>query len=369
MRATQRLVVWDVDRTLTRSDTLVPFLRTLVRRRDLPAVLLRVAVDVVRGGGRRAALKDALLRRFLAGRRSTDVEASAARYAQIVLERGCRPDSLERWAWHRGRGDVLVLASASPGLYVRVLGELLGAQHVLATELAGAAGRLTGERSGPNCRGHDKAARIADLVARLGPGEVWVYTDSRSDVPSLALADVPVRVRRYRRLTTPPPTLPPTGRRSSELVRFALTGVAAYLADVAVFNLALLVLRMDPLAAKALSSVVAITVAYLGSRYYTWPDALRRNTAGAVARFVAISVAAALVQVACLWLSHHVLGLTSALADNLAANVVGMALATALRFWAFRRFVFAPEESLATADPAHDRRIVAHGPRRSRGEP
>ncbi|SDD77829.1 Putative flippase GtrA (transmembrane translocase of bactoprenol-linked glucose) [Sanguibacter gelidistatuariae] len=125
-------------------------------------------------------------------------------------------------------------------------------------------------------------------------------------------------------------------------MRFAITGLAAYAADVVVFNVSLLVLRIDPLAAKALSSVVGITVAYVGSRYYTWPAGPRTGTRRAVVTFVAISIAAAAVQVLCLWATHHLLGLTSPLADNLSANVLGMGAATVLRYWAFRRFVFSP---------------------------
>lgn len=136
---------------------------------------------------------------------------------------------------------------------------------------------------------------------------------------------------------------------SAEVMRFALTGVAAYATDVLVFNIALLGLNANPLAAKAASSVAAIAVAFVGSLYYTWPDAPRMTTWRAVAAFVAISVGAAGVQGLSLWGSHQVLGLTSALADNISANVIGMGLATVLRFWAFRRFVFAPGTSRPAA--------------------
>ena len=46
------------------------------------------------------------------------------------------------------------------------------------------------------------------------------------------------------------------------------------------------------------------------------------------------------ISLAILWLSHYLLGFTSPLADNIAANVVGLAAGTAFRFWAYRRFVF-----------------------------
>ncbi len=122
-----------------------------------------------------------------------------------------------------------------------------------------------------------------------------------------------------------------------EVGRFAVTGAAAYLVDVAVFNL--LSATTGHLTAKVISSIVAITVAYLGSRYYTWPG--HQPTSGhPILVFVAVSVAAAAVQLGCLWLSHDVIGWTGAIADNLSANVIGMGLATALRFWGFRHLVF-----------------------------
>jgi hypothetical protein len=34
------------------------------------------------------------------------------------------------------------------------------------------------------------------------------------------------------------------------------------------------------------------------------------------------------------------MGWDSALADNISANVVGLALGTAFRFWSYRKFVF-----------------------------
>ena len=199
-----RLAVWDVDRTLTRSDTLLPFLRAVSGPRAWARAVPLVAADVVRHGGGRAELKDVLLQRCLSGRPQAVVEEIAGRYARGVLASGCRPDALERWAWHQARGDTLALASASLGLYLRPLGDLLGAHHVLATELEVDAGHLTGARSTPNCRGAQKARRVADLMAALRPETVWVYSDSRSDQPSLDLADVAVRVHAIRRLTTPP---------------------------------------------------------------------------------------------------------------------------------------------------------------------
>ena len=42
----------------------------------------------------------------------------------------------------------------------------------------------------------------------------------------------------------------------------------------------------------------------------------------------------------CLIVSNDALGLAGPVADNISGNVIGMGLATAFRFWTFRRYVF-----------------------------
>jgi putative flippase GtrA len=132
--------------------------------------------------------------------------------------------------------------------------------------------------------------------------------------------------------------LPP--ERIAELVRFAVTGAAAYLADVLVFNLLLLGADMRPTWSKVLSSVVAIAVAFAGSRWFTWRDRRSDRIAREYALFFLLSALAAGIQYLCLVVSHYALDWTSPLADNISANVVGMALATVFRFWTFRTYVF-----------------------------
>lgn len=140
--------------------------------------------------------------------------------------------------------------------------------------------------------------------------------------------------------TDPPRAEGDPAQVQGELARFAVTGLVAYAVDVGVFNLCLLALGAGPVAAKVVSSIFAITVAFLGSRFYTWRHRPRGHAGREYALFVAFSVLAALIQVGCLLVSNDVLGLDGPVADNVSGNVVGMALATAFRFWSFRRYVF-----------------------------
>jgi len=134
--------------------------------------------------------------------------------------------------------------------------------------------------------------------------------------------------------------------RTGELVRFAVTGGAAYLTDVLVFNGLLLGAGIMPGWSKILSSVAAIAVAFAGSRWFTWRDRRSDRIGREYALFVLFSVLAAGIQYLCLVITHDMIGWTSPLADNLSANVVGMALATAFRFWTFGSYVFPTMESV-----------------------
>jgi dolichol-phosphate mannosyltransferase len=143
--------------------------------------------------------------------------------------------------------------------------------------------------------------------------------------------------------------------RYAELLSFLAVGAVGYVVDVLAFN----VFRsMDPFAsadpayARTLAVVLAIAVNYAGNRAFTWRDVpvVRRHRE--VVLFGVFSLIGYLFSVATLVLSHDVLGLTSRLDDNLSANVVGIALGTAFRYWAYRRFVFARPGVARDAGPS-----------------
>lgn len=136
--------------------------------------------------------------------------------------------------------------------------------------------------------------------------------------------------------------------RLAELMRFGSVGLAAFIVDVGLFNLIRFgpgqLLLDQPLTAKIISVSAAMLVAWLGNRYWTF--ATRRSTSGAVAggwelgKYVIANLIGMAIALACLWFSHYVLVLTSPLADNIAANGVGLVLGTIFRYLAYRHWVF-----------------------------
>jgi phosphatidylglycerophosphatase C len=190
------VAVWDVDGTLVRGDTLLPFLR-----RFTGAVSLGRTVVSALAWHDRDAWKATVLQRVLGGRTLAAVDMVARAYVSDALVRRIRPDCLRRWHWHRQQGHRLVIASASLELYLRPLGDLLGADAVLSTRMNVVNGWLTGRLATPNCRGEEKANRVREHLSIHPAGQIWVYANGAADRPTLALADVGTRVRPYRTLS------------------------------------------------------------------------------------------------------------------------------------------------------------------------
>jgi phosphatidylglycerophosphatase C len=213
--STGRVVVaWDVDGTIARWDTLIPFLYWLFP----VAVLLKAGLPAIVAGHRsgawpgtqrwRTAAKTELVHRLLTGRSVDGVAAATEEWVDRLVRKGLRRDTLRHIRWHADQGHSQVMVSAAFGAYLRPLARRLGIDDVVATELEIADGRYTGALATPNCRGEQKAERLRAHLA-VGPpaARIWAYGNSAADRWMLALADVPVLVP--RRPLPPPYVLDP----------------------------------------------------------------------------------------------------------------------------------------------------------------
>jgi phosphatidylglycerophosphatase C len=194
------LAAFDLDGTLTRRDTLRPFLlRAIGRNRTYMALVgcaLPLAQAAALGGPHRDRAKVAVLEKTLGGLPMSELAEAAEAFADHVVAHSLRPEVRARIDWHRAQGHELVLVSASPELYVTPIGRRLGFDEVLATRLeVDAAGRLTGRLAGANCRGPEKVVRLREWRGH-GLTVAYAYGDSAGDREMLALAATAVRVRR-----------------------------------------------------------------------------------------------------------------------------------------------------------------------------
>ena len=197
------LAAFDFDGTLTRGGSVFTFLRAMTSAGTVLAATVplapRLAHAALAGGTVADEAKERLFERILADITLERAEEVALAFAHDHLASHLRPDVRARFDWHRERLDRVVIVSASPELYVRVAGEQLGADAVIATRLAVTDhGTLTGGYDGANCRGEEKLRRLRAWVGASGcePNRLWAYGNSRGDLRMLQAADVGVNVGR-----------------------------------------------------------------------------------------------------------------------------------------------------------------------------
>jgi putative flippase GtrA len=129
-----------------------------------------------------------------------------------------------------------------------------------------------------------------------------------------------------------------------ELGKFGVVGGVAYLIDVGVFNLFLT--ATGELWAKVISTAIAASAAFVGNRFWTWRDRERSGLRREYLLYFFFNAVGLAIALACLEISHRGLGhfwpgvFHTRLADNIAAQGVGLVLGTTFRFWSYKRFVF-----------------------------
>jgi HAD superfamily hydrolase (TIGR01490 family) len=198
--------VFDLDKTVTKRPTYVPFLLSVARREPSkllyagPIVLAGLAYKI--GLISRGRVKEFMLRAIVGRASRAEVAAHAEAFVAECLDRGLRPGARRALAEHRARGDNLILATASFDFYVERLGRQLGFDAVIATRAAwDQDGRLLGRIDGENCYGAEKLRRLEEALPDLrGRYRVVAYSDSHADLPLLLWADTGVAVNPSRRL-------------------------------------------------------------------------------------------------------------------------------------------------------------------------
>ena len=195
--AARRVVAaFDFDGTITRRDTLVPFLVRVFGRPRVAATFAALGLHVIGHALGRIpidALKVRVLRRLVAGQPVERLRSFVDAHVRGVWP-WLRVDAVERIEWHREQGHRLVLVSSTLDLYLAAVATALGFDDLLCTRLAVERGpdgvaRFTGLLEGADCTGTEKLRRLQALVGDLRDVELHAYGDSAGDRELLAAAD------------------------------------------------------------------------------------------------------------------------------------------------------------------------------------
>ena len=191
------VAAFDFDGTLTRRDTLIPF---LARGLGWPSFLLALltcspwlaayALRLLRND----VAKARLLRATLSGVSTAQADDWTARWLARDLSGQLRPWTMARLAEHQQAGHCCVLVSASPDIYLARVARKLGFDGLICTEMEVQGERLTGRMRTPNCHGQQKVLRLQSWLAQrfdaasLNALTLHAYGDTAGDKPLLRLA-------------------------------------------------------------------------------------------------------------------------------------------------------------------------------------
>jgi HAD superfamily hydrolase (TIGR01490 family) len=199
-----RLVIFDLDGTITYRDTLLPYVTGYLARSGrsrlrMARLLPRLAAFAV-GAADHGQVKSAFIRGTLGGATREQLAAWTDEFVPRVISTGSSPGALAMINAHRAAGDLLVLMSASTDLYVPQIAQALGFNEVICTGVAfDASGRLTGALTSANRRGPEKV-RCFEVLKQQHPGlQAVAYGNAGSDLAHLRLADFPRLVNGSRR--------------------------------------------------------------------------------------------------------------------------------------------------------------------------
>lgn len=205
----RRLAIFDFDNTMIKGDSISGFVRFMWKKRliSLPRlglILLSTLLWMLRLLPVEKAKNQALapLRKL----KQEDSMALCHEFAAQCLAPRLFPPALQKMREHHLAGDMVLLVSASPALYLSHIREFLPVDAVLATPTDEACRVIV------NIRGEEKPRQVKRWFEAEGIAPdweaSWAYGDSLSDLPVMMLTGNPYWVNPGPKAVKAAPHLP-----------------------------------------------------------------------------------------------------------------------------------------------------------------
>ncbi|MDO4255130.1 MAG: GtrA family protein [Kocuria sp.] len=131
----------------------------------------------------------------------------------------------------------------------------------------------------------------------------------------------------------------------AELMKFGTVGGLAFLVNAGVVWILMHTVFQEDghVKAKAIATVVATLFSWLANRYWTFRDKRQSDTKKELFQFLIANAIGMGIELACVMVSYYLLGLTTPTASFISGTIVGTALGTIFRYFAYRFWVYAVE--------------------------
>ncbi|MBE7178197.1 MAG: haloacid dehalogenase-like hydrolase [Mucilaginibacter polytrichastri] len=183
------LALFDLDGTITKSDTFIEFIR--YTKGDIAFVAgfgilspALIAMKLKMIPNWRA--KEITLSWFFGGMPVDEFNRRCGAFSDARMDALVRPGAKKQIEWHKQQDHTVYIVSASAENWLK---KWCAEQdiHLLATRLIVENGRITGKLDGRNCYGEEKVSRIKEAIRLEDYETIWAYGDSSGDKQMLAL--------------------------------------------------------------------------------------------------------------------------------------------------------------------------------------
>lgn len=183
------IAIFDFDGTLTRRDTLLPWLIQMQSEcrllYHLPYYLYQYACYRLSGDAA-DRYKERIIGSVVKGWSYDEGVRRSCRFAKQI-DKMCRPEAIEALHRHQAAGDQTILLTASTDLAVSHWAHQMGFDLVLATEMELCEGYYTGRFATPNCKGEEKVHRLDQAIPEWRTRKTYGYGNGKSDRAFLSL--------------------------------------------------------------------------------------------------------------------------------------------------------------------------------------
>lgn len=203
----QKFALFDFDDTLARGDSILPYLLYCIKGGIAPWTVLPASMAAYvrwRIQPTYASQAKQTSLSFIKGRSAQEMDEVARGFFRERLLSRVFAQGVQELERLKKEGYTILIVSASPDVYMRVLPEFLPVETVLSTCCRlDQNGCYTGE-VGDNCKGQEKVARLlrylTDTEQTLDRAASCAYGDSPSDMPMLQMVDQPVLIHPKKKL-------------------------------------------------------------------------------------------------------------------------------------------------------------------------
>lgn len=202
----EKLAIFDVDFTLTNSETLMEFYIFMVKKRPrlilyAPFSIMSALLFVLKVFSAKKAKENFIS--FINGIREKDMELLTKEFYEKRLSKIFYKDALYTLKKFKNSGYKIYLISASAEFYLKELYKIEEVDKIIGTRFEIVNGKHTRKILGQNCKGEEKVTRLMESLKKdnieVDFKNSYMFSDSLSDLPLFKLVGNPYLINYTRK--------------------------------------------------------------------------------------------------------------------------------------------------------------------------